>query len=72
MPLASAHECIKILFKRYCNEDNTDVRVKILWLLESLCLTVGYDFTQTLQDLVVLLNKECKLKSRLITRLYYK
>lgn len=58
VPLASAHECIKILFKRYSNEDNTDVRVKILWLLESLCLTVGYDFTQTLQDLVVLLNKE--------------
>lgn len=58
IPLASVHECIKTLFKRFSTEKSTDVQAKIAWLIGQLCLTVGYNFDPILKDLLSLLHKE--------------
>ena len=60
VPVQSVHPCIKTLFKRYTTEKCTEVRALIVRLVGDLCLTVGYDFTQVLRDIVELLEKECK------------
>ena len=57
-PFSKVSEYIKALNKRYLIEECSEVRCKLVWLMERLCHTVGYDYTYRLQDFLLKLQVE--------------